>query len=262
MAERQSPVRVPCGCRSLSRGAELHCRPHGLRAPPDRKRLLLHSAAGTLGCSRAAAIGYQSLLGDTNETIKVEVSFREPILLPAARFPARTLLLDPISGDPLVTSIEAPCISLSEAMAEKLRAALTRREVAIRDFFDLHHAVTALSLDPDAPDLVELVRRKLAIPGNDPIAMGEDRLAQLRAQLAARLRPVLRQKDFDRFELDLAFAVVQKMAAAVATKPCTARGLADAPGHRPAFPASMRSNLGADRQSLALAHHGVARVLG
>lgn len=32
-----------------------------------------------------------------------------------------------------------PCISKIEAFAEKFRAAMTRREVAIRDFYDIDH---------------------------------------------------------------------------------------------------------------------------
>jgi hypothetical protein len=41
-------------------------------------------------------------------------------------------------------------------------------------------------------DFLELVRLKLAVPGNEAINVGPDRLAQLRRQLGGRLKPVLR----------------------------------------------------------------------
>ncbi len=160
-------------------------------------------------------VSYLSLLGGAAETIKVEVSLREPVLLPVNTCPAKTLLLDPIGGQPMVQPVPVPCLAFAEAIAEKFRAALTRREVAIRDFFDLDHAIAAMGLNVSDPELMDLVRRKLAIPDNDAITIGEDRLAQLRAQVEARLRPVLRQRDFDQFDLDRAFAAVSRMAAMI-----------------------------------------------
>lgn len=163
-------------------------------------------------------VSYRSTVDGAVETIKVEVSLREPLLLPVSRCPAATLLLDPLSGGTLVPPIGVSCIGFREAWAEKFRAALTRREPAIRDFFDLDHAIRSLALDPGTTDLVELVARKLAIQGNDPVNLSEDRLAQLQAQVQARLRPVLRQPDFDQFELKRAFAAAGTMADAVARR--------------------------------------------
>ncbi len=164
------------------------------------------------------SVSYRSMLDGALETIKIEVSLREPLLLPAAISPANTLLLDPLSGDPLVQPLQVRCIAFREAWAEKFRAAMTRREAAIRDFFDLDHAIASLALDPGAPDLVQLVRQKLAIPGNDPVNITESRLAELQMQLQTRLRPVLRQQDFDRFDLKRAFNVTVAMADAIAKR--------------------------------------------
>ncbi|MBI2903363.1 MAG: nucleotidyl transferase AbiEii/AbiGii toxin family protein, partial [Candidatus Methylomirabilis oxyfera] len=100
------------------------------------------------------AIGYRSLLEDREETIKMEVGLREPLLTPAVPGEARTLLLDPISGSPLAPALTVLCLSQIEAMAEKLRAALSRREAAIRDFYDVDHAVRRLGLRVQAPELI------------------------------------------------------------------------------------------------------------
>ena len=65
------------------------------------------------------------------ETIKIEVGLREPLLTPMVKGQARTILLDPVSGKPLVPPVSVNCISRFEALAEKFRAALSLREAAI-----------------------------------------------------------------------------------------------------------------------------------
>jgi hypothetical protein len=162
-----------------------------------------------------AAIGYTSLLGAQEEMIKIEVGVREPLLRPAIRGEARTLLLDPISGSPLAPVLPILCLSREEAMAEKLRAALSRREAAIRDFYDVDHAVRRLGLHAQAPELIGLVREKLGVPGNEPVDVSAARLAVLKPQLESRLKPVLRDRDFVEFDLERAFATVAEVAAAL-----------------------------------------------
>lgn len=164
----------------------------------------------------AAVVGYTSLLGTQEETIKVEIGLREPLLTPAVAGEARTLLLDPISRAPMVPVVGAPCISRVEALAEKARAALSRREVAIRDFYDMDHAVRWQGLRVDEPEFLRLLRQKLAIPGNEPVDVSGARLAALRLQVEAQLKPVLRNQDFAEFDVERAFAMVAQLAAAVA----------------------------------------------
>ena len=158
------------------------------------------------------ALSYRSPVSGQSETIKVEISLREPLLAPVQQGSARTALLDPVSGQPLVPEIALPCISKTEAWAEKFRAALTRRDVAIRDFYDLDYAVRALGMRPEAVELADLVRQKLTVPGNDPVDVGRARLSALRAQSETQLKSVLRQHDYDAFDLDRAFDIVAGMA--------------------------------------------------
>jgi predicted nucleotidyltransferase component of viral defense system len=162
-----------------------------------------------------AVVGYASVLGSEAETIKIEVGLREPLLTAAERQPTQTLLLNPFSGTALVPSLVATCLSRQEAMAEKLRAALSRREVAIRDFYDVDYAVRHLGLRTEDPDLVALVRRKLDVPGNAPVDVSPGRLDALRLQLPSRLKPVLRERDFAEFDLERAFGSVTEVALAV-----------------------------------------------
>jgi predicted nucleotidyltransferase component of viral defense system len=160
-----------------------------------------------------ASARYDSLLSRQEETIKLEVGLREPLLSPAVNGSARTLLLDPVSGRPMLAPVSVRCISRTEAFAEKFRAALSRREAAIRDFYDIDYAVRKLGVQPHEAELVAMVKRKLAIPGNDPADVSAPRLAVLRQQLEAQLKPVLRAGDFAGFDLDRSFDIVADMAA-------------------------------------------------
>lgn len=163
----------------------------------------------------SGVVNYHSVLSGEQETILIDVSVREPALTPAATLATRTLLLDPISGQPAVPVLDVACISALEAMAEKYRAALSRRDVAIRDFYDLDYAVQHLFLDLGSLSFVDMVRRKLAIPDNPPVDVGEERMLALRRQVDAKLKPVLREKEFRDFVLDRAIALVVDMAARV-----------------------------------------------
>lgn len=188
-----------------------------VRAIPDRLPGL-HLATPLTGANQstqyAAVVSYRSVLGDFDESVKIEVGLREPLLTPHVEGGIRTLLLDPISGTPLVPVEALPCVSRSEAMAEKLRAALTRREVAIRDFYDIGHADRS-GIQLLEPQLVDLVRVKLAVPGNDTVDVSPARIAALQRQREAQLRPVLRPADYAAFDLDGAVSTVLAVAKAL-----------------------------------------------
>lgn len=154
---------------------------------------------------------YESPSSGQAEAILIEVSLREPLLSPAIRGLVRTVLLDPIHGQAMLPEFPCTCLSLAESMAEKLRAALSRPDVAIRDFYDLYHAHVHLGLDPSDRALIQLVRQKLAIPGNPPVDLSAERLAALRRQLDTRLRPVLRDRDLRAFDLEQAIGIAAEV---------------------------------------------------
>jgi predicted nucleotidyltransferase component of viral defense system len=160
-----------------------------------------------------ALVGYKSLLSQQKETIYVELGLREPILMSVSRNPARTLLLDPVSHKSFVVPIAVSCLSEVESFAEKYRAALCRREAAIRDFYDIDYAVRKNRIHPLDAGFIRLVRQKLAVPGNEPIDVSSGRLSILRQQIESELRPVLRDSDFAEFDLARAFKTVSDMAA-------------------------------------------------
>ena len=161
-------------------------------------------------------IGYRSLMTGRDESIKVEFSVREPILEPIAHLPARTLLMDPFRRRPVLEPLTIPVLSRREAYAEKIRAALTRRDPAIRDFYDIDHAIRTQRVDARDPRLLRLVRAKLAVPGTQPVDVGDKRFDVLKRQTPSQLRPVLRDTEYAAFDLERTFAVLKQLADAVA----------------------------------------------
>ncbi|MBN2493456.1 MAG: nucleotidyl transferase AbiEii/AbiGii toxin family protein [Deltaproteobacteria bacterium] len=160
-------------------------------------------------------IGFESRLTRESQSIKFEVSLREPLLTHTVTGDARTILLDPVSERPRLQPIQLACMSLSEAISEKCRAALTRRDVAIRDFFDIDYIIRTRGFDLEDVAFVTLLRSKLAVDGNPPADLGDERLRSLREQVQANLRPVLRPADFDAFDLDRAIERVTAVASAL-----------------------------------------------
>jgi len=52
------------------------------------------------------------------------------------------------------------------------------------------------ALETGDRELLDLLRRKLQVPGTAPVDVSPGRVGQLRRQLEAELRPVLREQDF------------------------------------------------------------------
>jgi predicted nucleotidyltransferase component of viral defense system len=147
-------------------------------------------------------------ISDESAKIKIEVGLREELLVPPARGKVRTLLMNPFTKKPAVPEFTVTALALEEAYAEKMRAALTRREPAIRDFYDIDFAATRLSLDLKSSRFIGLVTEKLKAPDNDPMDISPSRREILQTQLDTQLKPVLRPQDFERFDLDRAFKLL------------------------------------------------------
>jgi len=157
-----------------------------------------------------AEVSYASVVNIAEETskIKIEVGLRENLLLSPVRIKARTLLINPFSRKPAVSDIYLSALQREEAYAEKVRAALTRKDVAIRDFFDIDYAIKNLQLNLNDSRTFKLIIEKLKVPGNLPIDISLSRKDELRSQLNTRLKPVLRQVDFENFDLERAYGIV------------------------------------------------------
>lgn len=164
---------------------------------------------------------YLSAVTGAPDHIKVELSLREETILRTELLPARTLLRDPYSTHPVLPDINVRVLGLREAYAEKIRAALTRREPAIRDFFDIDHAASLALFEYREPALLKLVAAKVSVNGTDPVDLTDAKIARLRGQIETELRPVLRAKDYDAFDLERVVTILGEVHRLVA------RGLSD-----------------------------------
>ncbi len=155
---------------------------------------------------------YKSVITGDWEKIKIEIALREPLFRPAVTENARTLVRNVFTGANLVPPFPLRVIDLTEALSEKVRAALTRLEPAIRDFFDLQYALDHPNLRLDKPDFQNLLRKKIAIPGTGPIQLTQERRKALEQQHHTELAAVLRAKDIDKFDLDRIWTVLTTLA--------------------------------------------------
>jgi predicted nucleotidyltransferase component of viral defense system len=162
-----------------------------------------------------AQLGYSSVVTRHQETIKIEVGLREPLMLPAESRLALTLAKDPFSDKDVVPPFPVNAMAECEIWAEKARAAMTRRDAAIRDFFDLDYAVRNLGLNPTDKKFVQLLQKKLAVPENEPVNLSEERRAELNRQVEAQLKPVVRTIDFEQFNLEKIWDAVMALAQSI-----------------------------------------------
>jgi len=158
-----------------------------------------------------AQVQYRSSIRPVPAAIKIEIGLREELLTLPQKGRVKTLLNDPFSRKPAVQEFSVLCMSPEEAYAEKLRAALTRKDLAIRDFYDIDYAVQGMGLDLSKKHFLDLAIRKLTVPGNDPVNITLSRKEMLKRQLETELKPILREKDFQQFDLDRAFNLVAQI---------------------------------------------------
>jgi predicted nucleotidyltransferase component of viral defense system len=164
-----------------------------------------------------AVLHYESAVGHSGAQVKVEVGLREPLLRDAPAGEVRTLLTDPFTGRPGVEAFTVRVLAIEEAAAEKVRAALTRREPAIRDFYDLGQLAERRAVEFLAPGVLELVAAKLRVGGTPTPDISPARLAVLEDQVQAELRPVLPRRQFEAFDLGQSVALLRRILAALET---------------------------------------------
>jgi predicted nucleotidyltransferase component of viral defense system len=146
-------------------------------------------------------IEYDSMLTGTLGTIKVDIGIKERVLEKES-LKAKTLVRDPFHGDLLIPDFEIQGLSLLECYSEKLRAAMARKEPAIRDIFDVDYALKKKLFD--AHEIAPLVRHKFETQ-NRQILLNDERKHIFKQQLGTDLKPVLRDRDFDGFDFESAW---------------------------------------------------------
>ncbi len=81
---------------------------------------------------------YNSIIDNSVQTIKLEISFRKKLRKPTKRKTIKHEFID-ATGEPILEKdIEIEVIDLNENLAEKFRALMVRKNIAIRDVYDIH----------------------------------------------------------------------------------------------------------------------------
>lgn len=149
---------------------------------------------------------YSSIIMKHKESIKLEISLRQPSLLPPVTVTVKHFYQDPFSGEDLFPRGTVLALSLEESVAEKLKAAISRRTPAIRDYYDLGHFVKA-GFDFARSDFIEMVNKKLRLDGYERdysrnLGLSDQAIEELKRVSESDLIPMIRMDEkFDLAEI-------------------------------------------------------------
>lgn len=103
---------------------------------------------------------YSSMIDNFVQTIKLEISFRKKLIKPPKMMAIKHEFVDAL-GDPILRKdVEIEVIDLTENFAEKFRALVIRKNVAIRDIYDIYF-ILKNNLVKINKELVDLILIKI-----------------------------------------------------------------------------------------------------
>ena len=149
-------------------------------------------------------IKYYSIIMNKEDTVKFEISLRQFPIDSPVEIVLKHFYQDPFTGEDIFPHGSVLSLSWKESVAEKLKAAITRREVAIRDFYDLWH-ISETGFDFYDRDFVRIFKKKLSednYSGDYSLNFGrsDEDIYVLRRQVEDYLKPVIREGE--EFNLD------------------------------------------------------------
>lgn len=150
-------------------------------------------------------VKYPSVLMAKDDMIKIEISLRQPPIETPINTEIKHFYQDPFTGEDLFPSGKVWSLSWKEAVAEKLKAAISRKDVAIRDYYDLWY-ISEFGFDFYDKSFIQLFKRKISDEGytgdyKENFGLSEDNISILRKQIDGLLKPVIRsgeEFDFDK----------------------------------------------------------------
>jgi hypothetical protein len=104
---------------------------------------------------------YESTLDNSIQTIKIDFSLKKSLMLPSIQKSIIAIYKDSVLEETIFQNHTINCIDLKESVAEKTRASLTRKEPAIRDFFDIRYIKNNTEFDFEDKGFKQLVHKKL-----------------------------------------------------------------------------------------------------
>lgn len=152
-------------------------------------------------------ISYPSFISGKDENIKLEVSLRQAPIDKPVHNVITHFYKDPFTDKDLIPRNRILSLSLKEAVAEKLKAAITRRDAAIRDYYDLWFIAEA-KFDFKDKHFISIFRKKLENENyegdySNNFGLRGETVELLRKQIETELMPVIRVGES--FDLDKVF---------------------------------------------------------
>lgn len=101
-------------------------------------------------------ITYDSVIDDSVQTIKLETSFRKKLRKPTKMKAIKHEFIDALGEPILRKDVEIEVIDLTENFAEKFRALVIRKNIAIRDIYDIYFILknNFVKVDKELVDLI------------------------------------------------------------------------------------------------------------
>ncbi len=159
-------------------------------------------------------ISYQSFITGKDENIKLEISLRQTPIENPVHNVITHFYKDPFTGKDLIPKNKILTLTYNEAVAEKLKAAITRKEVVIRDYYDLWFILEA-KFDFKDKHFLSIFKKKLEeekyrVNYSNNFGLDQKNIELLHKQIETELMPVIRvgesfdlDKVFDRFNVIL-----------------------------------------------------------
>jgi len=159
-------------------------------------------------------ISYPSFITGKDENIKLEISFRQTPIEKPVHNAITHFYKDPFTEEDLIPKNKILSLTYNEAVAEKLKAAITRKEVAIRDYYDLWFIAEA-KFDFKDRHFLSIFKKKLEEEKyranySNNFGLDQKSIELLHRQISTELIPVIRigesfdlNKVFERFNVIL-----------------------------------------------------------
>jgi predicted nucleotidyltransferase component of viral defense system len=154
---------------------------------------------------------YQSAVSPVEAKIKFEIGLRYNPILKTEKHKVQHHFLHPFTEELLFDGGQVRCLALKEVVAEKLRAAATRKIIAPRDFYDLDF-ILRNGFKIAAPEVMELFQKKLAEDRADTglaryrvnLGRQDEEIKDMRSRIKEELFEVLTAEERKNFDLDSA----------------------------------------------------------
>jgi len=147
---------------------------------------------------------YKSDIDEKEQTIQFDFKIIDWYQLPTQQQKIKDIFTHPLTGERLFDDQTIQCISLEEAMAEKVRAWLTRKKPAIRDLYDIRYAKKHWFV---FETIMDLIKYKVDEVWWEIVLY--DAYDELKKQIETDLVPVIHNADT--FEFDDTFEFVREL---------------------------------------------------